>query len=95
MVKNNKGILMAYIKIHPIAAGLTLAILSGLSAFFTGLTANMLLNGKPLASMYGTMYITYNPSFLNTALGGLGAFIVGLIGGYVAAWLYNLLSEYI
>lgn len=86
---------MTYAKIHPIALGLTLAILAGLATFFAGLIANVLSNGKPLVSSLGTMYITIIPSIQNSALGGVMAFVGSLIGGYIAAWIYNILSEYI
>jgi hypothetical protein len=86
---------MAYSKIHPIALGLSLAIIAGISSFLMGLFANMFFSGKPLVSMIGTLYISYNPSILNSALGALIVFINALIAGYIAAWIYNLLSDYI
>lgn len=84
-----------YSKIHPIALGVSFAIIAGIVTFLMGLSAHALFNGKPLVSMLGTMYITYNPSLLNSAIGALIAAVNGLVGGYIAAWLYNLLSDYI
>lgn len=86
---------MAYTKLHPIAFGLSIAILAGVSAFLMGLFANMFFNGKPLVSMVGTMYVTYNPSLMNSALGALIVFVNALIGGYIAAWIYNFLADHI
>ena len=82
-------------KLHPLALGITLAIISSISTFVVGVAAFILLNGKPLVSMVGTMYITYNPTLTNAALGAAIVFINAIIAGYVAAWIYNLLIEYI
>lgn len=84
-----------YSKLHPIALGLSFAVIAGVITFLMGLSANMFFNGKPLVSMLGTMYITYHPTVLNSAFGALIAFVNGLVGGYIAAWLYNLLADYI
>lgn len=90
-----KGELMKYAKLHPIAIGIAIAIIAGVSTLLMGLFINMFFNGKPLVSMIGTLYITYNPSLLNSALSALIVFVNALIGGYIAAWIYNLLAEYI
>ena len=82
-------------KLHPLALGISLGIISGVSTFIMGLLAYLLLNGKPLVSMVGTMYLTYNPTLMNSLLGGAIVFVNGLIAGYIAAWIYNFLSEYI
>ncbi|RUR13660.1 hypothetical protein [Legionella sp. km772] len=86
---------MAYSKIHPIALGLTLGILAGLGTLFAGLLANIFFNGKPFVTTVGSMYVTYSPTIQNSAIGGLMAFLGALVGGYVAAWVYNILCEYI
>jgi hypothetical protein len=84
-----------YSKIHPIALGLSFAIIAGVATLLMGLLAHAVFNGKPLVSMLGSMYITYNPSLMNSAIGALIAAVNGLIGGYIAAWIYNLLCDYI
>lgn len=86
---------MAYSKIHPIALGLSLAVISGLGTFLAGLLANIFFSGKPLTTSVGTIYVTVIPSIQNSALGGFTVFVGSLIGGYIAAWIYNVLSEYI
>lgn len=83
------------IKIHPVALGLSLGIISAISTFVMGLIAFILLNGKPLVSMFGTMYITYNPTLINAALGAAIVFLNAVIAGYIVAWIYNLLTDYI
>lgn len=82
---------MAYIKLHPIALGLTLATLAGPAVFIAGLLINVLFNGKPLITTMGAMYLTFNPTIQNSAIIGFAAFVGALIGGYIAGWIYNLL----
>ena len=82
---------MTVSKLHPLAFGIALGIISGLSTLIMGLLAYLVLNGKPLVSMFGTMYITYNPSLINSTIGGLIVFINAIIAGVIVAWLYNLL----
>ena len=85
---------MTKIKFHPVALGLSTGIISGASLFAMGLLAHLFLFGKPLVAAIGTMYVTYDPSFIGAVIGGLVGFINGFIGGYILAWLYNLLLEY-
>lgn len=84
---------MALSRIHPLALGLTLGIISGLSVFIMGVLAYIVLDGKPIVSMLGTMYVTYNPTLINSILGGIIAFVNAFIAGYIAAWIYNLLIK--
>ncbi len=82
---------MAYSKIHPVSLGVAVGIVSGFSAFFLALVANILFAGKPLVGMMGEMYITYHPSFFNCVLGGFAVSINAFIAGYIFAWVYNLM----
>jgi hypothetical protein len=86
---------MAHSKLHPIALGLSIAIIASVATLLIGLSINMFFNGKPIACMIGSLYLTYNPSILNSALSALIVFVDSLIGGYIAAWLYNVLSDYL
>ncbi len=85
---------MAFSKIHPVALGLSIGVISGLSTFFMGLLALAFYTGKPLVAMVGTMYVTFNPSLFNSALGAVVVFVNAFIGGYIAVWIYNLLIQY-
>ena len=82
---------MAFSKIHPVALGLSVGIISGLSAFFMGMLALAFYTGKPLVAMAGTLYVTLNPSFINSALAGVVVFVNAFIGSYIVAWIYNFL----
>lgn len=86
---------MSISKIHPVALGVSLGIISGVSIFIMGLLAHAFFYGKPLVAAMGTMYISYNPSIINSALGGTLGFVNAFIAGYVAAWLYNLLIDHL
>ena len=86
---------MAYNKLHPIALGLTLAALSGPVVFIAGLLVNIVFNGKPVITTMGAMYLTFNPTIQNCAIAGFGASVGASIAGYIAAWIYNILSAYI
>ena len=86
---------MEFSKIHPVALGLAVGVISGLSTFFMGLIALAFYTGKPLVAMVGTMYVTFNPSLFNSFLGALVVFVNAFIGGYIAVWLYNLLLDYL
>ena len=86
---------MAYSKIHPIALALTTGVLSGSAATFVGLMAYLFYTGKPFVAMMGSMYVSYNPSLMNCALGGLGVGLNVFIATYVVVWIYNFLIDYI
>ena len=80
-------------KIHPIAFGLSLGIVSGLSAFGVGLFMQLFMNGKPIAAVVGQFYLGYNPSYYNSAIGAAIGLVGGFIGGFIFSWLYNSLIK--
>ncbi len=82
---------MTISNLHPVAFGVALGVISGVSIFGMGLLAQMFLHGKPLVAAVGTMYISYNATLINSALGGVVSFVNAFIAGYVAAWIYNVL----
>ena len=84
---------MSFSKIHPVALGLSFGVISGISALLMCLAAYSFFNDKPIVAAVGTMYISYNPSLINSALGGVAGFVNAFIAGYVAAWIYNLLLD--
>ncbi|MGQ3891629.1 hypothetical protein [Legionella sp. CNM-4043-24] len=84
---------MAYSKLHPMALGLTLGAISGFAAFVAGLMAMAVYTGKPAVAMMGEMYVSYNPSFFNSVLGGGIVFVNAYVGAYVTAWIYNILIK--
>jgi hypothetical protein len=89
------GDFMAASKLQPLAMGITLGALSALITFSLGMLAHTFLSGITTAIAVGTLYLTYNSSFLGSVvLGGL-ALITGFIGGYIFASLYNFLTDLI
>lgn len=79
-------------KLSPLAMGLSIGVLWGLSVFFTGLAAYYFSYGKPFVIAMSAMYIGYEPSISGSFIGALFGFFDGLIGGAVLAALYNFFS---
>lgn len=84
---------MALLKLNPVAFGITLGGLSGLSIFGIGIVLHTFFPGLPIGGAIGTLYITYNPSFLNSFVCGALGFMGGAISGYIFARLYNILTD--
>lgn len=79
-------------KLSPVALGLSLGILWGVSVLILGLIATYYAYGKPFVAAVGGLYIGYEPTILGSLLGGLIAFIDFFICGLIIAWLYNLFA---
>lgn len=92
--ENNREIMMKVSKLNPVALGISFGIISGLTLFSMGLLALFFLHGKPIVAAMGTMYVSYNSSFMNSLLGGLMGFVNAFIAGYIGAWLYNLFVDH-
>ncbi|KTD03451.1 hypothetical protein OQJ19_00530 [Fluoribacter gormanii] len=84
---------MKFGKIDPIALGVSLGALSGISTFFMGLMVLIFNKGKPFAGVMGTIYMTYDLSLLQCVLAGVGVFVSTFITSFLIAWLYNILSK--
>lgn len=86
---------MVISKMNPIAFGLTLGVLSSMAIGGAAMLAYLFFAGVPIVMLIGTIYFSYNPSFLSAIIcGGLG-FISGLVGGYVFSRVYNFLLDII
>ncbi|KTD73566.1 hypothetical protein [Legionella tucsonensis] len=84
---------MKFGKIDPIALGVSLGALSGISTFFMGLMVLLFNKGKPFNGIMGTIYFNYDLSFSQCLLGGIGVFISTFISSYLIAWTYNFLNK--
>lgn len=76
-------------QLSPLAMGLSLGCVWGLSMLFTGLLACYFSYGKPFVLAMSTMYVGYEPSVVGSLIGGAFGFIDGLIGGLLIGWFYN------
>ena len=76
-------------KLHPLALGLSLGVLWGISIFIIGLIAHFFIYGRAFVLTMGTIYIGYHPSILGSIVGGIIGFIDAYIAGVIIAWLYN------
>jgi hypothetical protein len=79
-------------KLQPVPLGLAAGILWSVSVFILGLTAIGGWGGGIVAGL-GTFYIGYGPSFVGAIIGAVWAFVDGLVGGVLLAWLYNMFAK--
>jgi hypothetical protein len=79
-------------KLSPLALGLSLGVLWGLSILIMGLVAYYYTYGRPFVTAVSLLYPGYAPSIKGSLLGGLIAFIDAFIGGFLIAWLYNIFN---
>ena len=83
---------MTKCRLSPLAFGLSLGVVWGVSVFIMGLVAQYLSYGTEFVSAMGVVYIGYEPSIVGSVIGGLFGFIDALVGGALIAWLYNVFS---
>ncbi len=83
---------MTKCRLSPLAFGLSLGVVWGVSVFIMGLLAQYYAYGTEFVSAMGVVYIGYEPSIIGSAIGGLFGFIDALVGGALVAWLYNVFS---
>ncbi|MCE0723455.1 MULTISPECIES: hypothetical protein [Legionella] len=84
---------MKFGKIDPIALGVSLGALSGISTFFMGLMLLLFNKGKPFSGIMGTIYFNYDLSFIQCLLGGTGVFISTFVTSSLVALAYNFLDK--
>lgn len=80
-------------KLCPVALGLSLGVIWGVSVFFIGMVAHFYLYGRPFVEALGVLYIGYDPSIAGCVIGGLIGFLDAFLGGLIIAWLYNVFSN--
>jgi len=77
-------------RLSPLALGLSLGVLWGVSLLIVGLLAHFASYGIEFVKTMNAIYIVYSPSILGSIVGGIIGFIDAFIGGVIIAWLYNL-----
>jgi hypothetical protein len=78
-------------KIQPVPLGVAIGVLWAACVFFLGITA-MFDWGGGIVDVLGSLYIGYTASVLGAIIGAIWAFVDGLVGGVLVAWLYNLMA---
>jgi len=78
-------------KIQPVPLGVAIGVLWAAYVFFIGITA-MFDWGAGIVDVLGSLYIGYTASVLGAIIGAIWAFVDGLVGGVLVAWLYNLMA---
>lgn len=84
---------MSGCKLSPVALGMSLGLLWGLSLLILGLMGHYYAYGHPFVSAIGTVYQGYEPSIKGSIIGGIIGFINAFIDGFLIAWLYNRFSR--
>lgn len=87
MRKGKEGVCKC--KLSPMAMGLALGLVWGLSVFVTGLLAYHFSYGKPFVMAMSALYIGYEPSVSGSFIGGGFGFVDGWIVGALIGWFYN------
>jgi len=75
------------------ALGLASGILWAAGVLLLGLTSTYLSWGNEWVDLLGSVYIGYKVGLFGAITGAIWAFVDGLIGGIVFAWLYNKFSK--
>ncbi len=79
-------------KLQPVPLGLAFGVLWAVYVFCVGITA-MFNWGGGIVEGLGTLYIGYAPSILGAFIGGVWAFVDGLVAGAIVAWIYNMTAQ--
>lgn len=83
---------MSGCKLSPVALGLSLGIIWGLSVLCMGLMAYFYTYGKPFVDAMATLYLGYEPSIKGSIIGGVIGFVDAFIMGLLIGWLYNMFN---
>jgi len=79
-------------RLQPVPLGIAVGVLWAAYVFFAGIFA-MFDWGVALVNVLGSFYLGYDASILGAVIGAIWAFVDGLVGGAVVAWLYNMLAQ--
>lgn len=76
-------------KLHPMAAALTMGLFSAVVLFLWTLVSAYTGYGAEILELVETVYPWYTVSYLGALWGLVLAFLDGFIGVYVIIWIYN------
>jgi len=80
-------------KVNVKAFALTVGLFWGFGLLFITWWIILFDGASGAATLIGKVYRGYNISLLGSLIGFVWAFIDGIIGGAIFAWLYNFLSS--
>lgn len=84
---------MSKCKLSPLALGLSLGVIWGLSVLLMGLLAHYLSYGTAFVTAMGVVYGGYEPSIVGAVIGGVFSFTNALVIGALIAWFYNMFAN--
>ncbi len=83
---------MATQRLNPLAFGVSLGIVWGVSIFLMGLVAFYFMIGTGFVSSMGLIYVGYGTSVVSCINAGAIGFVDAFIIGGLIGWLYNLFA---
>lgn len=86
-------IMSSHGKASPMALGLALGVVWGVSVFLMGLSAHYFSYGVTFVESLQTLYIGYDISIGGAFVGGLIGFFDAFFFGLIVGWLYNVFSR--
>ncbi|MDD5019540.1 MAG: bacteriophage holin [Candidatus Omnitrophica bacterium] len=75
------------------AFGLAAGVIWALGVFLAGVLSALTGWGMGFVGLLCGFYLGYSPTILGSAIGAVWAFVDGLAGGLLFAWLYNKLVK--
>lgn len=79
-------------RLNPVALGMAIGIIWGVSLLIIGLIATGTSYGHPFISAVATVYIGYAPTVLGSLIGFVIGLVDGFIDGFIIGWLYNVFA---
>ncbi len=79
-------------KLQPLAFGIAIGVLWAIYIFFAGIFA-MFGWGVAMVDALASFYLGYGASVIGAIIGAIWAFTDGFVGGFVIAWIYNMVAK--
>lgn len=79
-------------KLNPIAVGLSVGIISGVGMLILGVLATFGVYTEAFEAMK-VWHIWFDATAIGIIAGIVEAFVLSFVGGYLFAWLYNMLNK--
>lgn len=81
------------LRLSVISFGLAVGATAALYVFLLGISAGLFGWGLIAVQVLSNLFIGYEPSFVGAIAGGVWAFVDGLVGGILIAFIYNRLQR--
>ena len=78
-------------RLDAVSLGLAFGIMWGLGVFILGIMAMAADWGTEIVVLMSSIYLGFEPSIAGSLIGAAWGFIDGGVGGFLIAWLYNVI----